>query len=80
MLIVDSQVHIWQNSVPAVPGHRQIPSYTIDHLLEEMDEAGVDAAVIHPPGWDPSADQLALAPQILHFVRNDNQDFVSRSK
>ena len=66
MLIVDSQVHIWQNHVPAVPSHRQIPSYTADDLLEEMDEAGVDAAVIHPPSWDPGADQLALEAARQH--------------
>ncbi len=66
MLIVDSQVHIWRNSVPAVPTHRQIPSYSTDNLLEEMDEAGVDAAVIHPPSWDPSADQLALEAASQH--------------
>ena len=60
MLVVDSQVHIWQNSVPAGPTHRQIPSYTAEDVLHEMDEAGVDAAVIHPPSWDLSADQLAF--------------------
>ena len=56
MLIVDSQVHIWRDHVPAVPTHRQIPSYGTDDLLKEMDEAGVNAAVIHPPSWDPGAD------------------------
>jgi predicted TIM-barrel fold metal-dependent hydrolase len=25
-----------------------------------MDEAGVDAAVIHPPGWDPNSTQMAF--------------------
>jgi hypothetical protein len=25
MLIVDAQVHIWGNNIPANPGHRQIP-------------------------------------------------------
>ena len=24
-----------------------------------MDEAGVDAAIINPPGWDPGADEMA---------------------
>ena len=65
-IIVDSQVHIWQNSVPSLPHHRQIPSYTTDDLLEEMDEAGVDAAVIHPPGWDPGGDHLALEAARRH--------------
>jgi predicted TIM-barrel fold metal-dependent hydrolase len=26
-----------------------------------MDEGGVDAAVIHPPGWDPNSTELAFA-------------------
>jgi hypothetical protein len=25
-----------------------------------MDEGGVDAAVIHPPGWDPGSTEMAL--------------------
>ena len=53
MLIVDAQVHIWANNKPTNPGHRQIDTFSKDDLLKEMDEAGVDAAVIHPPGWDP---------------------------
>lgn len=35
-------------------------------LLKEMDEAGIDAAVIHPPIWDPGADELALEAARLH--------------
>jgi predicted TIM-barrel fold metal-dependent hydrolase len=31
------------------PQHRQIPTYSMDDALKEMAEAGVDAAVIHPP-------------------------------
>ena len=69
MRIVDSQVHIWENSVPAVAMHRQIPSYSTRALLEEMDEAGVDAAVIHPPSWDPGADRLALDAARQHPSR-----------
>ena len=26
-----------------------------------MDEGGVDAAVIHPPGWDPDSTEMAFA-------------------
>ena len=60
MLVVDSQIHLWANSVPTNAIHRQIPTYSVDDVLKDMDEGGVDAAVIHPPGWDPNADQLAL--------------------
>ena len=60
MLIVDSQVHIWSTGLPTNPAHRQITSFTVDDLFKEMDEAGVDAAVIHPPAWDPNSNQIAL--------------------
>ena len=48
MLIVDSQIHLWENARMS-PHHRQIPTYNVDDALKEMAEAGVDAAVIHPP-------------------------------
>jgi predicted TIM-barrel fold metal-dependent hydrolase len=48
MLIVDSQIHIWQNGKMS-PHHRQIPTYSAEDALAEMKTAGVDCAVIHPP-------------------------------
>ena len=48
MLIVDSQIHLWQNAKMSVH-HRQIPTYSVDDALAEMASAGVDCAVIHPP-------------------------------
>ena len=48
MLIVDSQIHIWQNGKMSAH-HRQIPTYSVDDALTEMKSAGVDCAVIHPP-------------------------------
>jgi predicted TIM-barrel fold metal-dependent hydrolase len=48
MLIVDSQIHIWQNGKMSAH-HRQIPTYSMDDALAEMKSAGVDCAVIHPP-------------------------------
>ncbi len=48
MLIVDSQIHIWQNGKMSAQ-HRQIPTYSIEDALAEMASAGVDCAVIHPP-------------------------------
>ncbi len=61
MLIVDAQVHIWSGGKPTNPNHRQVPAFTADDLLKEMDEAGVDAAVVHPPtSWDPNANELAV--------------------
>ncbi|MDA0735108.1 MAG: amidohydrolase family protein [Chloroflexi bacterium] len=60
MLVVDAQVHIWKTGLPTNPSHRQITSYTMEDLLKEMDEGGVSAAVIHPPGWDSNANQVAV--------------------
>jgi predicted TIM-barrel fold metal-dependent hydrolase len=48
MPIVDSQIHLWENARMS-PQHRQIATYNVDDALKEMAEAGVDAAVIHPP-------------------------------
>ena len=69
MLIVDSQIHIWGKNLPANPAHRQITSYTAEDVLREMDEAGVDAAVIHPPGWDPDSDDMAVDAARQHPER-----------
>ena len=66
MLIVDAQVHIWGTGLPTNPAHRQITSFLAEDLLKEMDEAGVDAAVIHPPGWDPNSNQLAIEAARQH--------------
>ncbi len=65
MLIVDAQVHLWGSGTP-LAHHRQICSYSVDDLLKEMDEGGVDAAIIHPPSWDPNSGELALEAARLH--------------
>ena len=57
MLIVDAQVHIWRVGLPTNTDHRQIHGYSVEDLLNEMNDGGIDAAVIHPPGWDPNAPQ-----------------------
>jgi predicted TIM-barrel fold metal-dependent hydrolase len=59
MLIVDAQVHIWSKGTPSGQ-HRQTSSLTAEAMLREMDAAGVDAAVIHPPSWDADANQVAV--------------------
>jgi len=61
VLIVDAQVHIWGSGTP-LPPHRPVSVFTKDELLAEMDAAGVQAAVIHPPGWDPGSDRPASTP------------------
>jgi predicted TIM-barrel fold metal-dependent hydrolase len=60
VLIVDAQVHIWANGPPTSPPHRYVTSFSVDELLAEMDAAGVDAALLHPPGWDPDSDEVAM--------------------
>jgi predicted TIM-barrel fold metal-dependent hydrolase len=75
MPVVDAQIHIWRNHKPTNPSHRQVTDFTADDVLKEMDAAGVDAAVIHPPGWDPDSNALALEaarrhPQRLSILGN----------
>jgi predicted TIM-barrel fold metal-dependent hydrolase len=62
MKIIDAQVHIWsQTVIPPGGGHRQVSRFTAEELLAEMDEAGVDAGLIHPPAsWDPDANAFAI--------------------
>jgi predicted TIM-barrel fold metal-dependent hydrolase len=60
MQIVDAQIHIWKNHKPANPNHRQVTDFTAEDVLKEMDAAGVDGAVIHPPSWDPDSNALAV--------------------
>jgi predicted TIM-barrel fold metal-dependent hydrolase len=60
MRVVDAQVHIWSAGPPSTPTHRQIEVFTVENLLAEMAEAGVDAAVIHPPSWDPASNDTAV--------------------
>ena len=63
MKIIDAQIHIWSQTVTPPSGlHRKVEKFTAEEALKEMDEAGVDAALIHPPySWDPTSNQLALA-------------------
>jgi predicted TIM-barrel fold metal-dependent hydrolase len=65
MLIVDSQIHIWENAKMS-PHHRQIPTYSKDDALEEMASAGVDAALVHPPSTLPQTVPLAVQAARLH--------------
>lgn len=66
MFIADSQVHIWAASTPERPWpmryepHRPVP-YSAEDLLRDMDAAGVQRAVIVPPGWEGERNDLASA-------------------
>jgi len=74
MLIVDSQVHIWEANSPGRPWavldppykpHRPVP-FTKDDLLREINAAGVDRVVINPPPLEGWRNDLALEAARLH--------------
>jgi predicted TIM-barrel fold metal-dependent hydrolase len=65
MLIVDAQVHIWHTGTPTEV-HRQISRYDKDDLLKEMDEGGIDAALLHPPSWDARANEISIEAAKAH--------------
>lgn len=60
MQIVDAQIHLWGSGLPSNMAHRQVTSFSAAEAIRLMDEGGVDAAVVHPPPWDPGAHELAL--------------------
>ena len=67
MKIIDAQVHIWSQTVVPPSGlHRKVEKFTAEDVLKEMDEAGVDAALIHPPSWDPNSHALAVEAVRTH--------------
>jgi predicted TIM-barrel fold metal-dependent hydrolase len=61
MKIVDAQIHLWENGIPGNAAHRQVSHFTAEECLQEMDAGGVDAALIHPPGWDANSGAIAEA-------------------
>ena len=61
MQIIDAQIHLWGTGLPSNPSHWQVTSFTPAEAVKLMDEGGVDAAVIHPPSWDPGSVEMALA-------------------
>ena len=60
MQIVDAQIHTWGSGLPSNQSHIQVTHFTPAEAIALMDEGGVDAAVIHPPGWDPKSTEMAL--------------------
>jgi len=60
MQIVDAQIHTWGTGLPSNLSHWQVTHFTPEEAIALMDAGGVDAAVIHPPGWDPNSTPMAL--------------------
>jgi len=91
MLVVDAQVHIWGADTPERPWpKRAAPQRPVplgkDELLREMDEAGVDRAIIVPPSWEGDRNDLAIEAATAHperfaiMGRLDPQDPRSRGQ
>src|SRR6266850_4669298 len=59
MIIVDGQIHLWEKGTPSAH-HRQEP-YSAEQAIADMDDAGIDRALVHPVLWDP--DHLVGAGQ-----------------
>jgi predicted TIM-barrel fold metal-dependent hydrolase len=60
MRIVDAQIHTWGAGLPSNLSHRQVTHFTPEEAIALMDKGDVDAAVIHPPGWDPNSTEMAF--------------------
>jgi predicted TIM-barrel fold metal-dependent hydrolase len=60
MQIIDAQIHLWGTGLPSNLSHRQVTHFNPEEAIVLMDEGGVDAAVIHPPGWDPGSTDMAF--------------------
>src|SRR6185295_18901868 len=67
MQIVDAQIHLWSKGTTMAP-HRAEP-YGTAQALADMDAAGVDAALIHPPSWDADSNELAVEAVRAHPKR-----------
>ncbi len=71
--IVDAQLHLWKASGPDYPWNPgvkpQLPEpFTIERALTLMDEAGIDRAVVVPPGLN-DVNTYALEAARLHPTR-----------
>lgn len=59
MPIIDAQVHLWRKGT-ASPPHLTRP-FLVEEAIAEMDKAGVDGAILHPPAsWDPDSNEQAV--------------------
>lgn len=63
MLVVDSQIHLFEGY--AAPHHGGRP-YPVEQALADMDVAGVDAAINHPPFWNVDSHAYALEAARRH--------------
>jgi predicted TIM-barrel fold metal-dependent hydrolase len=78
MAIIDAQVHLWRKGT-ALPPHLPRP-YLVEEAIRDMDAAGVDGAILHPPlSWDPDSNEQAIEavaayPQRFRILGNPPLD------
>jgi predicted TIM-barrel fold metal-dependent hydrolase len=71
MLIIDSQVHVWAPETPGRPwaraGDAHLPEpFGYEDLLQKMKQAGVDRAILIPPGWEGDRIDFVLEGAARH--------------
>lgn len=71
MIIIDSQIHVWKAETPDRPWSRQgeahLPEpFGYDDLRREMKLAGVDRAILVPPGFEGDRIDYALEGAARH--------------
>jgi len=64
MHITDAQIHLWTND--QAPSHHQQHPLLIEDALQQMQVAGVNSAINHPPPWDPESNEYAVEAAQLH--------------
>ena len=66
MEVVDAQVHVWPREAPDRPWIPTAASFshgeefTVESLLAQMDQAGVDAAILVPPSFEGDRNDYCL--------------------
>ena len=75
--IVDSQVHLWARDTAERPwiatgksyAHKSGQEFTAVQLLDEMNRAGVDSAILIPPSWEGDRNDVVCEAAIEHKGR-----------
>lgn len=72
MEIIDAQVHVWPPETPDRPWIPTASSFShgaefpVEDLLAQMDQAGVDGAVLVPPSFEGDRNDYCLAAAAAH--------------
>lgn len=67
MLVTDAQIHLWEQDRPDRPWPKEARTrphrpdgFSAEQMIAELDQAGVDRAVIVPPSWIGESNDYAL--------------------